>query len=148
MSRGGPVQRCAAPGVSTAAGGKTQGTTTTASVGCCTTCQTFVSTPPTPTIPSPLLAAHCMQALSNITAAYGTRLLGDKQPTEASLGIKDSLCAAAAVHTYRRPQVCCESADLNCLLQALALYMQGHPNNFVPLAAHCRRRQRPARAAA
>jgi hypothetical protein len=55
-------------------------------------------------------AHHCalpvaVQMLCGITAAYGTKLLGDKQASEASMAIRDCLCAAAAAHSFRRPQV-------------------------------------------
>lgn len=58
-----------------------------------------------------VLTRHCalpiaVQMLSSITAAYGTKLLGDKQANEASMAIRDCLCAAAAAHSYHRPQVC------------------------------------------
>jgi hypothetical protein len=45
------------------------------------------------------------QVLSSILSAYGSKLLGEKQANEASMTIRDTLCAAAAAHNYHRPQV-------------------------------------------
>jgi hypothetical protein len=46
------------------------------------------------------------QVLSSVLSAYGSKLLGEKQASEASMTIRNTLCAAAAAHNYHRPQVC------------------------------------------
>jgi hypothetical protein len=49
-----------------------------------------------------------LQVLSNILSAYGSKLLGEKA-NDASMAIRDCLCAAAAACHYQRPQVCIAS---------------------------------------
>jgi hypothetical protein len=67
---------------------------------------------------APVSLPIAVQMLSSITAAYGTKLLGDKQANEASMAIRDCLCAAAAAHSYRRPQVLLLSAEAMSLWAA------------------------------
>lgn len=46
-----------------------------------------------------------LQVLASILSANSSKLLGEKGGNEASMSLRDSLCAAAAAHSYRRPQV-------------------------------------------
>lgn len=80
------------------------------------------------TWPSPLLClVNCclsclrLQVLASILSAYSSKLLGEKGGNEASMSLRDSLCAAAAAHSYRHPQV--RTAQLHlCYVPAMCMH--------------------------